>query len=341
MTLECIMDFIREALHIDIRHIPNYGKFIIRPTSRAIYTDIDGCPYVAPADTLYKREYSWEQNHYTVIVPGLTEWAERYRKAFDPITGLVSPEFDWRDWHRDGLLFARDIYRRLPRHIPVYYAKPEGDESGLVDAFEVSEEKIESLLARLGSSQSQRDPVLEDSVVVGVKDEDGQLCVRLKIKGKTDSFTFGVEYDSLEALKSFLERLMKCEGRPVSWESSHAESAMYFYPQTIGGLLHMGQLHIFTDGKNKPDFTAYINLRHFIRSVYRTIMSNISKLEGDTVYKKLRSNAIEWYIDDSRYDQFVTLTKNPVLAKWVSPTIMKVKDYLDDVFNSIFQDEDV
>ena len=229
----------------------------------------------------------------------------------------------------------------LPHHIPVYYAKPSGDDSGLVEDFEVTEERIDSLLDQMPASQMQREPVVADSVVVGVKDEDGQLCVRLKIKGKTDSFTFGVEYDSLEALKSFLERLMKCEGRPVSWESSHAESAMYFYPQTIGGLLHMGQLHIFTDGKNKPDFTAYINLRHFIRSVYRTIMSNISKLEGDTVYKKLRSNAIEWYIDDSRYNQFVTLTKNPVLAKWVSPTIMKVKDYLDDAFNSIFQDEDI
>jgi hypothetical protein len=116
---------------------------------------------------------------------------------------------------------------------------------------------------------------------------------------------------------------------------------MYFYPQTIGGLCHMGQLHVFTDGKNKPDFTAYINTRHFIKSVYRSIMTNISKLEGDLVYKKLHSTAIEWFIDDDRYDQFMTLTKNPVIAKWVSPTVMKVKDYFDGVFNSIFEDEEI
>lgn len=333
------MDFIRKPMHIDIKYIPNYGKFIIRPTSQTIYSDIDGCSYVAPADTLYKREYSWEQNHYTVIVPGLTEWAERYRQAMDPAMGKVSPDFDWRDWHRDGLLFTREIYRRLPHHIPVYYAKPEGDESGLVEDFEVFEEKIDSLLEHLGCTQSQREPVIEDIVVAGVKDEDGDLYVRLKTKGKLDSFTFCLEYESLEALKDFLERLIKCEGCSVSWESSHAENAMYFYPQTIGGLLHMGQLHIFTEGKNKPDFTAYINTRHFIRSIYRTVMANISAHKADLVKKKLRSKVIEWYIDDDRYDQFMALNKNPLLAKWISPTIMKVTDYFDGVFNSIFEDE--
>ena len=340
MIWERIMVFIGKTLHIDIRHIPDYGKFIVRPTHRTIYTDIDGCPYAAPADTVYKRDFRWEQNHYTLILPGLNEWAERYRQAMDPAMGKVSPDFDWRDWHRDGLLFTREIYRRLPHQIPVYYAKPEGDESGLVEDFEVSEEKIDSLLALLGSTQSLREPVIEDTVVAGVKDEDGDLYVRLKTKGKPDSFTFCLEYDSLGALKDFLERLIKCEGRSVSWESSHAENAMYFYPQTIGGLCHMGQLHIYTEGKNKPDFTAYINVRHFIRSIYRTIMNNISKLEGESVYKNLHSIDIEWYIDDDRYDQFLTLNKNPLLAKWISPTIMKVKDYIDGVFNSIFEEDE-
>jgi lantibiotic modifying enzyme len=31
----------------------------------------------------------------------------------------------------------------------------------------------------------------------------------------------------------------------------------------------------------------------------------------------------------------------PLLAKWISPTIMKVTDYFDGVFNSIFEDEKV
>lgn len=341
MIGERIMVFIGKTLHIDIKHIPDYGKFIVRPTHRTIYTDVDGRPYAAPADTVYNRDFRWEQNHYTIILPGLNEWAERYWQAMDPATRKINSDFDWRDWHRDGLLFTREIYRRLPHQIPVYYAKLEGDESGLVEDFEVSEEKIDSLLEQLGGAQSQREPVIEDVVVVGVKDEDGYLCLRLKTKGKPDSFTFCLEYDSIEALKEFMERLIKCEVRPVSWESSHAENAMYFYPQTIGGLRHMGQLHIYTDGKNKPDFTAYINVRYFIRSIYRTIIANVTELEGESVYKKLHSNAIEWFIDDDKYDQFMTLTKNKVLAKWVSPTVMKVKDYLDGAFDSIFDEEEI
>ena len=55
MIWDSILDLIRKALHIDIRHIPNYGKFIVRPTRRTIYTDVDGCPYAALADTVYKR----------------------------------------------------------------------------------------------------------------------------------------------------------------------------------------------------------------------------------------------------------------------------------------------
>ena len=50
-----MIDFIKKALHIDTR-IPNYEKFIIRPM-RQIYSDIDGCPYVVPADTLYKTVF--------------------------------------------------------------------------------------------------------------------------------------------------------------------------------------------------------------------------------------------------------------------------------------------
>ena len=88
MIGDSVIDVIRKALHIDIRHIPDKGKFIVSPTRRTIYKDIDGCPYAAPADTVYKRDFRWEQNHYTVIVPGLTEWAERYRQAADPTTGL-------------------------------------------------------------------------------------------------------------------------------------------------------------------------------------------------------------------------------------------------------------
>ena len=60
------------------------------------------------------------------------------------------------------------------------------------------------MLDQIPTSHTQRDPVVEDSVVVGVKEEDGDLCIRFKVKGKFDTFTFGLEYENLELLKRFL-----------------------------------------------------------------------------------------------------------------------------------------
>ena len=333
------MGFLKK-LELKTQPIPNHGKFVVCPTMRTIYRDVDGACYQAPSDILCRRAYKMEPNHYTIILPGLTEWAERYRQAYDAELGSVKADFDWRDWHRDGLIFTKEIYRRLPRHIPVYYAKPAGDDSGLVEDFEVTEERIDAMLNQIPVSHTQRDPVVADSVVVGVKEEDGDLCIRLKIKGKFDTFTFGLEYENLELLKSFLERLVQFEGQTVAWESGQGDNGMYFYPQTIGGLKHMGQLHIYTEGKSKADFTAYVNIRHFIRSVYRTVMTNLGHVDGEAVYKKMQSNMLEWYIDDVRYDEYSFLRNKPSLAKWLSPAIMQVKDFFTNFYDSIY-DEDV
>lgn len=332
------MSFLKK-LELKTRPIPNYGKFVVCPKMRTIYRDVDGACYQAPSDTLCRRAYRMSPNEYTIILPGLTEWAERYRQAYDAETGRVKAGFDWRDWHRDGLLFTMEIYRRLPHHIPVYYAKPSGDDSGLVEDFEVTEERIDSLLDQMPASQTQREPVVADSVVVGVKEEDGMLCVRFKVKGKFDSFTFTLEYDTIESLKDFMERIAKSENQTVAWESGQGEHGMYFYPQTIGGLMHMGQLHIYTEGKSKADFTAYLNIRQFVRSLYRTIMTNLGHLEGDTVYKNMQSNMLEWYIDDAKYEQYLYLRDKPGWVKWLSPAVMQVKEFFAEIYDSILADE--
>ena len=116
------MGFLKK-LELKTQPIPNHGKFVVCPTMRTIYRDVDGACYQAPSDTLCRRAYKMEPNHYTIILPGLTEWAERYRQAYDAESGSVKADFDWRDWHRDGLIFTKEIYRRLPRHIPVYYLR--------------------------------------------------------------------------------------------------------------------------------------------------------------------------------------------------------------------------
>ena len=333
------MDFLKRLRPQKPAPNPHEGKFIICPSAASLYIDTDGKPCEMESDTIAKRDYLWVRDSYSVILPGLKEWCERYRHAVDPVTHAVSAGFDWKSWHHDGLLFAKEIHKKLPREITLRYARPPGDESGLVEDFDVSLEVLDQLIEQLGHVPYDRNPVITDNVVVGVRAEEDNLSIRLKTKGTYETFTFSLEYDSLDLLKGFLERIVLCDGKPVEWESNHAQNGMYFFPQTIGDVKHMGQLHIYTEGKSEPDYTAYVNVRHLIRSIYRSIMSNASSLKDNDAYKGLQSNMLEWYIDDSRYENYSLLKKNPKMARWLSPAIVQVKDFFADIYNSIYEED--
>ena len=100
----------------------------------------------------------------------------------------------------------------------------------------------------------------------------------------------------------------------------------------------MGQLHIYTEGKSEPDYTAYVNARQLIRSIYRSIMSSVSSFKDDQAYKGLQSNIIEWYIDDRLYGSASFLKRNPRLTRWLSPALLKVKEFFADIYDSIYED---
>ena len=246
----------------DIRTIPipHYGKFIVHPTLNQSYVDAEGTSCEASSDVILRQKYKWSRCDYNIIIPGFMEWIERYRQAVDTKTYSVDPEFDWRTWHIDGLSFTKEIFRKLPRNIPVRYERPPGDRSGLVEDFDVeSEEQIDQLLVQLGDLPEGRKPESIDNIVVGVKSEDDGICMRFKIKGKFDSFVFEIGFDSISLLKDFLERISLSEGKNVEWESRSTENGMYLYPQTIGGYKHIYRLHIFSE--KELAFSAYINSR--------------------------------------------------------------------------------
>lgn len=287
------------------------GYMDINPSAKGLYIDTDGEVVIPHYDTIQKRDFRWSQERYSVVVPGLMEWYERYlRYVADPNT-----EFDWRGWHRDGLLFTEQIYYSLPR--------------------EVTEEKLDSLSEVLGYASDEREPVISDLVVAGVKDEEGYIRIRLKIRGKDDSYTFHMEYDTLKHLRNFLENIALSEAEPSAWESQQSESGMYFYPQTIGGLKHMGQLHIFSE--REFAFSAYVNSRLLVRSLYRSIMTHLGSLNCNAVCRFFQSNILECYIDDARCKRISFFRRTPKLANVIEPAFASVRRYLD----SIVEDEEV
>ena len=301
----------RRMLSVNKGEDEREGYMDVNPSAKGLYIDTDGEVVIPHYDTIQKRDFRWSQERYSVVVPGLMEWYERYlRYVADPNT-----EFDWRGWHRDGLLFTEQIYYSLPR--------------------EVTEEKLDSLSEVLGYASDEREPVISDLVVAGVKDEEGYIRIRLKIRGKDDSYTFHMEYDTLKHLRNFLENIALSEAEPSAWESQQSESGMYFYPQTIGGLKHMGQLHIFSE--REFAFSAYVNSRLLVRSLYRSIMTHLGSLNCNAVCRFFQSNILECYIDDARCKRISFFRRTPKLANVIEPAFASVRRYLD----SIVEDEEV
>ena len=304
-------------------------RIVIRPSALGLYLDIDGVPVTPFSDKFERSDLKMAQGNYSFVVPGLMEWYERYLQF---VSNPDAP-FDWRSWHRDGLLFTRQIYTSLPRCISLRYAVPSEDKSLCVEDFDVSEEGIESLLTGLGDYVAEFEPVINDVVAVGLKGEDVGITVRLKIKTNGDTFTFHLAYTSLESLKLFLERLALCDQDTISWESTASDHAMYFYPQTIGPFKHMGQFQIYS-GRDMV-FSAYINSRDFISSLYRSIMTHTATLIDKGPHKSIQSNILDCYIDDSRYYQIPFFRKSPRLANLLAPMLDHLRRFCREVYETI------
>ena len=312
----------------------------IAPSSRGLYIDTDGVTVTPHADIVDKKDFKWVQGSYYAVVPGLIEWYERYLQYLSNPTA----EFDWQGWHRDGLLFTKQIYFSLPRCIEMRYIIPAEDNSDTLESFDVTEEKLDSLLDILEDIPEQRDPVTSDIVGAGVKEEDGYIVVRLRTKGKYDSITFQLENDSLELLREFLEKIALTEYETIPCESLQSEycsnrrypnifmkHGMYFYPQTIGGMKNMGHLHIYSE--RGLVFSAYVNSVHLVRSLYRPIISHLGSMNDNTTYKSFQSSVLECYIDNDRRNHISGFRKNHLLGNFIRPAIENIRKYFDSLLD--------
>ena len=308
---------------------PNVRRIVISSSAKGMYIDTEGVAAVPYCDVIEVREFKRGRTVCSFVVPGLMEWYERYLK-FQLGT---EEDFDWKEWHHDGLLFTRQIYQNMPRNIQLRYEAPAEDQSGTVEGFDVSEEGIDSLLESIGECGSEREPVMYESVVTSVKEEGGSVHIRITIKGEDCSYIYRMSYQSLVLLRDFLEKIALCEGEPVIWESQSFENGMYFYPQTIGDLKFMGQFQVFTS--RRLVFSAYVNSREFVRSVYRSIMTHVGTLADNAPHKAFHSNLLECYINDSALDHLSFYRNSPRLANLVSPAFITAREFCLDIYDKI------
>lgn len=100
----------------------------------------------------------------------------------------------------------------------------------------------------------------------------------------------------------------------------------------------MYHLHIFLD--KELDFSAYLNARDFVRSIYKSIMTNIGGMSNLDVSRTFQSNIVECFIDDDKYESISLFRRFPKLANTVGPAVDNVRRYFQEIYNSILDENE-
>ena len=87
-------------------------------------------------------------------------------------------------------------------------------------------------------------------------------------------------------------------------------------------------------------FSAYVNSRQLIRSLYRSIISYVGSPNDDRAYKSFQSCVLECYIDDDRYEDISFFRNNRMLGKFIGPAIANIRRHFQDIYNSIFDESE-
>lgn len=256
------------------------------------------------------------------VVPGIYEWCARYVAATDFATTTTESWFDWKRWHYDGLVLAKEVYRHLPRNYNLIYRKPFEDRSGILEEVDFSKDDVDAIIQSLGPTLEipRVLPYVKHNVEFALKTEsDVIVSVSFKIGELTSTITLREEKE-LIALKKWMERIAADDDDVIQSPAFGKKGwILDMIPQRAGRFPQMGQFRI--EGEDYDAcFEGYVNRREFVRGLYLTLMNHfgfgvyteeefrnddypkgLERMERWRPYNCLRSDIIEWYITDDLY----------------------------------------
>ena len=98
----------------------------------------------------------------------------------------------------------------------------------------------------------------------------------------------------------------------------------------------MGQLHIFSE--RELIFSAYVNSKLLLRSLYRSIMTQLVSMNDADSYESFRSNMLECFIDDE------TCKNAPLryskLGKIIVPAIDNIRERFQSIYDSLIDEDE-
>lgn len=233
----------------------------ICPDIDVLYDDAEQCCSDGFGDEIENDELELGPR-FSFVVPGVEEWLRRYVDATDFANTTTDPTFDWMTWHYEGLCFAKAIWEKLPRCYSLYYDPPYEDKSNIISYMEI-DEKIDVLIDYLKSraNHAKREPAIRNKVVFGVQRKEHALSVLFQVNLMKK--VIDISYDSLCEVKKWLKSIIQTDEEIYRlWLS---EYTLFYFKQTVGSHLDMGQLWIVYTKNKEPYFQAYVNTEEFVK----------------------------------------------------------------------------
>lgn len=232
----------------------------ICPDIDVLYDDAEQCCSNGFGDEIENGELELGPR-FSFVIPGVEEWLRRYEDATDFADTTTDPSFDWVTWHYEGLCFAKAIWEKLPRCYSLYYDPPYEDKSNTLSYMEI-DEKIDVLIdyLRRRADHTKRKPALKNKVAFTIERKEQVLSVLFQVNLMKKAID--ISYDWLPKVKDWLKRIRETEENVSHlWLSKYT---LFYFKQTVGSHLDMGQLWIVNYDNKEPCFQAYVNTAEFV-----------------------------------------------------------------------------
>lgn len=234
---------------------------IISPDIDTLFIDANGCCSCAYGDEIDNDDYELGPC-FSIVIPGIEEWLERYENATDFANISTDPNFDWKSWHVEGLRFAKQIRLQMPPVFDLFYRPPFEDTSGTLVEIEVDDKTVDDLIRKLGNSSSYEnsEPAVKHHVRFNIISRNNHLYIESYVGKNKQCFSVATE-----RLIRWIKSIEVVEREVISIDVDKSLS-LIFFNTTIGIHRNMGQFWIYDRNRKRSLLSAYVDKKEFIRN---------------------------------------------------------------------------
>lgn len=245
----------------------------ISPDADVVYQDSMGTCASCEFDEISRENLSIGPP-FKAVLPGIKAWHKRYEEACFGPSAVYRP-FGWRQWHREGLSFARELRRQLPACYTLIYQAPYEDWSGTLpyDPIVIDDEGmrvIDHLSSTDQATQRTPTPPVEHLSITGEQGE-GQVIVR--IGSHEWAVEIAIPHRELKAVRDWLKGI--AEGRDPYKPLCVGHHKLLLHREILGPESPVGLLSVEEVETNSLQLLAYVDTKVLVKGLYLTLLNRL------------------------------------------------------------------